>query len=32
MLYVTSRVLQPAITCLKLTIETVEQGMKYIQS
>ena len=23
---------QPAITCLKLTIEALEQGMKYIQS
>ena len=23
---------QPAITCSKLTIETVEQGVKYIQS
>ena len=24
--------LQPAITCSKLTIETVEQGVKYVQS
>ena len=23
---------QPATTCLKLTIETLEQGMKYVQS
>ena len=23
---------QPAITCLKLTTETLEQGVKYIQS
>ena len=23
---------QPAITCSKLTIETLEQGMKYVQS
>ena len=23
---------QPAITCSKLTVETLEQGMKYIQS
>ena len=23
---------QPAITCLKLTIETPEQGEKYVQS
>ena len=23
---------QPAITCLKLTIETLEQGVKYAQS
>ena len=23
---------QPTITCLKLTIETLEQGMKYVQS
>ena len=23
---------QPAITCSKLTIETVEQGVKYLQS
>ena len=23
---------QPAITCSKLTIETVEQGVKYVQS
>ena len=22
---------QPAITCLKLTIETLEQGLKYVQ-
>ena len=25
-------VAQPAITCSKLTIETVEQGIKYVQS
>ena len=24
--------IQPAITCSKLTIETVEQGVKYVQS
>ena len=23
---------QPAFTCLKLTIETTEQGVKYVQS
>ena len=23
---------QPAITCLKLTIETLEQGVKYVQN
>ena len=23
---------QPAITCLKLTVETLEQGVKYVQS
>ena len=23
---------QPGITCLKLTIETLEQGVKYVQS
>ena len=23
---------QPAVTCLKLIIETIEQGVKYIQS
>ena len=23
---------QPAFTCSKLTIETLEQGMKYVQS
>ena len=23
---------QPVITCLKLTIEALEQGMKYVQS
>ena len=23
---------QPAITCLKLAIETLEQGVKYVQS
>ena len=23
---------QPAVTCLKLTIETLEQGIKYVQS
>ena len=26
------RVLNAAITCSKLTIETLEQGVKYIQS
>ena len=25
-------VTQPAITCLELTIETLEQGVKYVQS
>ena len=24
--------IQPAITCSKLTIETLEQGVKYVQS
>ena len=24
--------IQPAITCLKLTIETLEQGVKYVQN
>ena len=24
--------IEPAITCSKLTIETVEQGVKYVQS
>ena len=28
----TSRTTQPAITCSKLTIETLEQGVKYVQS
>ena len=23
---------QPGFTCLKLTIETIEQGVKYVQS
>ena len=23
---------QPAVTCLKLTIETLEEGVKYVQS
>ena len=27
-----SVVFQPAMTCSKLTIETLEQGMKYVQS
>ena len=27
----TSRI-QPAITCSKLTIDTLEQGVKYVQS
>ena len=27
-----NQVTQPAITCSKLTIETVEQGVKYVQS
>ena len=27
-----SQVTQPAITCSKLTIETLEQGVKYVQS
>ena len=27
-----SNVLQPAFTCSKLTIETLEQGVKYVQS
>ena len=26
------RVTQPAVTCSKLTIETLEQGVKYVQS
>ena len=26
------RVSQPAFTCSKLTIETLEQGVKYVQS
>ena len=26
------RYIQPAITCLKLIIETLEQGAKYVQS
>ena len=25
-------IVQPAFTCSKLTIETLEQGMKYVQS
>ena len=28
----TRKALQPAITCSKLTIETLEQGVKYAQS
>ena len=27
-----SGVTQPAVTCSKLTIETLEQGVKYVQS
>ena len=27
-----SKLSQPAITCSKLTIETLEQGVKYVQS
>ena len=27
-----SAVFQPAFTCSKLAIETLEQGMKYVQS
>ena len=27
-----SKPTQPAITCLKLTIETIEKGVKYVQS
>ena len=27
-----NQVTQPAITCSKLTIETPEQGVKYVQS
>ena len=30
--YITLKVTQPAITCSKLTIETLEQGVKYVQS
>ena len=26
------QIIQPAIACLKLTIETVEKGLKYVQS
>ena len=26
------RIIQPAFTCSKLTIETLEQGVKYVQS
>ena len=29
---VESHITQPAITCSKLTIETLEQGVKYVQS
>ena len=25
-------IIQPAITCTKLTMETLEQGVKYVQS
>ena len=32
LLIVVSLSSQPAITCLKLTIETLEQGVKYVQS
>ena len=28
----TTEVSQPAITCSKLTTETLEQGVKYVQS
>ena len=31
-LKVTRKTSQPAITCSKLTIETLEQGVKYVQS
>ena len=27
-----TQITQPAITCSKLTIETLEQGVKYVQS
>ena len=27
-----TNITQPAITCSKLTIETLEQGVKYVQS
>ena len=30
--YFQMKVPQPAITCLKLTIERLEQGVKYVQS
>ena len=30
--YFQMKVPQPAITCLKLTIEILEQGVKYVQS
>ena len=31
-LYHNISISQPAITCSKLTIETLEQGLKYVQS
>ena len=30
--YILTFTTQPAITCSKLTIETLEQGVKYVQS
>ena len=30
--YIMGELTQPAITCSKLTIETLEQGVKYVQS
>ena len=31
-LVITNETTQPAIACSKLTIETLEQGVKYVQS
>ena len=31
-MFISKEITQPAVTCSKLTIETLEQGVRYVQS